>query len=130
MSDNQPTVKPSVLVAEDQADLRDMITATLELSGHRVFSAADGQEAVEQAEEQRPDLIILDLHMPGLNGFEVCERLKAQEPFRSVPILIISAGGSREQIRASLNAGAQEYLAKPFELDHLIQRVDALLTTA
>jgi DNA-binding response OmpR family regulator len=131
MSDNNPTpTVPNILVAEDQTDLRDMITASLELSGHRVIATSDGQQAIEQAEEQHPDLIILDLHMPRVNGFEVCERLKAQETFRRVPILIMSAGGSREQIRASLDAGAQEYLAKPFDLDHLIQRVDALLTTA
>jgi DNA-binding response OmpR family regulator len=131
MSDNsQPSAMPNILVAEDQADLRDMITTSLELAGHHVIAATDGQQAIEQAEEQRPDLIILDLHMPRVNGFEVCEHLKAQETFRRVPILIMSAGGSREQIRASLDAGAQEYLAKPFDLDHLIRRVDALLTTA
>lgn len=130
MSDNQLPAMPNILLAEDQTDLRDMITTSLELSGHRVIATSDGQEAIEQAEEQRPDLIILDLHMPRVNGFEVCERLKAQETFRRIPILIMSAGGSREQIRASLNAGAQEYLAKPFDLDHLIKRVDALLTAA
>jgi DNA-binding response OmpR family regulator len=131
MSDNDPApAVPSILLAEDQADLRDMIATSLEISGHRVIATSDGQQAIDQAEEQRPDLIILDLHMPRVNGFEVCERLKAQETFRRVPILIMSAGGSREQIRASLDAGAQEYLAKPFDLDHLIQRVDALLTTA
>jgi DNA-binding response OmpR family regulator len=130
MSNNTQEAMSNILVAEDQTDLREMIASTLQLSGHNVVAAADGQEALERAESQTPDLIILDLHMPRLNGFEVCERLKAQEHFREVPILIISSGASREQVNASLKAGAQEYLPKPFDVNHLLQRVEALLTTA
>jgi DNA-binding response OmpR family regulator len=119
-----------ILVAEDQTDLREMIAFTLQLAGHEVISAADGQEAIAQAKESRPDLIILDLHMPRLTGYQVCEKLKARDEFSETPILIISAKGNSDEVQAGLDAGAQEYIRKPFELDHLMQRVDALLTNA
>lgn len=117
-----------ILVAEDQADLREMIATSLAIAGHQVIPAVDGQEAVEQAEKTKPDLILLDLNMPRLDGSQVCAHLKAKDEFRNVPILIMS-GGSPELIEASLQAGAFECLQKPFELDHLIRRVEALLTT-
>ena len=124
-------IRPTkILVAEDQTDLREMIAFTLQLAGHEVISAADGQEAIAQAKESRPDLIILDLHMPRLTGYQVCEKLKARDEFSETPILIISAKGNSDEVQAGLDAGAQEYIRKPFELDHLMQRVDALLTNA
>ncbi|MGH2581681.1 MAG: response regulator transcription factor, partial [Anaerolineales bacterium] len=82
------------------------------------------------AQESRPDLIILDLHMPRLTGYQVCEKLKARDEFSQTPILIISAKGNSDEVQAGLDAGAKEYIRKPFELDHLMQRVDALLTNA
>jgi DNA-binding response OmpR family regulator len=124
--------KPSmskILIAEDQADLREMIAFTLQLAGHEVISVADGLEAFNQAEEAKPDLIILDLHMPKLTGYQVCERLKARDEFHRTPIVIISAKGNADEVQAGLDAGAEEYIRKPFELDHLMQRVDALLTS-
>ena len=117
-----------ILIAEDQADLRQMIALTLELAGHQVVAAQDGEIAVQQAKETLPDLIILDLHMPGLNGAQVCERLKALDEFYGTPILIISAVANTDEVQAGLNAGAREYIRKPFELDHFMQRVEALLT--
>ncbi|MEX1071858.1 MAG: response regulator [Anaerolineales bacterium] len=130
MSDNITNANSRILIAEDQTDLREMIATSLELSGHSVISTSDGQQAVEQAEQLRPDLIILDLNMPRLDGHQVCARLKAQDKFQRVPILIISAYGSPDLIEASIRLGALEFISKPFELDHLIRRVDALLTNA
>ena len=130
MATSANTRPTKILVAEDQTDLREMIAFTLQLAGHEVISAADGQEAIAQAKESRPDLIILDLHMPRLTGYQVCEKLKARDEFSETPILIISAKGNSDEVQAGLDAGAQEYIRKPFELDHLMQRVDALLTNA
>ena len=124
----QPTRMAKILIAEDQADLRQMIALTLELAGHQVVAAQDGEIAVQQAKETLPDLIILDLHMPRLNGAQVCERLKALDEFYGTPILIISAVANTDEVQAGLNAGAREYIRKPFELDHFMGRVEALLT--
>lgn len=116
-----------ILIAEDQPDLREMIAATLRLSGYEVVSAADGQQAFTSAQSSRPDLIILDLEMPHMSGSEVCRRLKAMPPFHGTPVLIISSTNDLARLEDSLNAGAREYMRKPFELDQLISRVGVLL---
>ena len=117
-----------ILIAEDQAELREMIALTLRLSGHEVEGAGDGKAAYQQARASHPDLIILDHEMPHLSGRQVCRKLKTFEAFSNTPILIISSISDPIAVERSLNAGASEYLSKPFELSRLIQRVDALLT--
>ena len=119
-----------ILIAEDQDDLRDMIAQTLRLSGYEVVAAEDGERAFQQATKTNPDLIILDYELPRLNGRQVCKRLKAMETFTNTPILIISSYGSPRHMEASLDAGAEEFIRKPFELEHLISRVDTLLSAA
>ena len=116
-----------ILIAEDQDDLREMIAHTLRLSGYEVVAAQDGEHAVQQATKTNPDLIILDYELPRLNGRQVCKRLKALDTFTNTPIVIISSYGNPRYMEASLEAGAEEFIRKPFELDHLIQRVDTLL---
>lgn len=117
-----------ILVAEDQTDLREMIALSLSLSGYEVLSVEDGLMAYQQAQRVRPDLIILDLDLPSLRGSEVCKRLKALAGFASTPIVIMSAYKSHAFMEESINAGAAEFLRKPFQLDTLIQRVDDLLS--
>src|SRR3990172_6633748 len=117
-----------ILIAEDQDDLREMIAHTLRLSGYEVVAAQDGEHAFQQATKTNPDLIILDYELPRLNGRQVCKRLKALDTFTNTPIVIISSYGNPRYMEASLEAGAEEFIRKPFELDHLIQRVDTLLT--
>ncbi|MCL5428369.1 MAG: response regulator [Chloroflexi bacterium] len=119
-----------ILIAEDQDDLRDMIAQTLRLSGYEVVEAEDGERAYKQAQFTHPDLIILDYDMPRLNGSQVCKRLKAMKAFSNTPIVIISSYGNPFFMEASLAAGAEEFIRKPFELNYLTDRVDALLTTA
>jgi len=116
-----------ILVAEDQSDLREMISFTLRLAGHQVVATNDGAEALQQAQDTQPDLIILDLHMPRLTGYEVCRQLKALEDFKDTPVIIISAKGSPDEIQAGLDAGASEYIRKPFPIENLTSRVRALL---
>jgi DNA-binding response OmpR family regulator len=123
-------VSTKILIAEDQDDLRDMIAQTLRISGYEVTATDDGENAYQQAKSTQPDLIILDYELPGLNGRQVCMRLKAMEAFSSTPILIISSYGSPRYVEASLQAGAQEFIRKPFELTHLIDKVDTLLAAA
>jgi DNA-binding response OmpR family regulator len=117
-----------ILLAEDQIDLREMIALTLRLSGYEVLTTEDGAQAYQQATATLPDLIILDLEMPLLSGSEVCRRLKARQELAATPVLIMSSHADPLVIQDSLNAGAREYLRKPFELDQLLQRVDTLLT--
>jgi len=116
-----------ILIAEDQSDLREMIASTLRMAGHEVAAEPDGEAALRTAQQIHPDLIIMDVHMPLLSGFEVCAQLKADKAFLDVRILLISGMANNQEIQAGLNAGAQEYIRKPFELGHF-QRVDALLT--
>ncbi len=119
-----------ILIAEDQDDLREMIAQTLRLSGYEVVAAEDGERAYQQAKSTQPDLIILDYELPRLNGRQVCKKLKAMDAFTNTPIVIISSYGNPRYMEASLEAGAKEFIRKPFELNHLTDRVDALLAAA
>jgi DNA-binding response OmpR family regulator len=127
MSNTSTLNMARILVAEDQSDLREMISFTLRLAGHQVVATNDGAEALQQAQDTQPDLIILDLHMPRLTGYEVCRQLKALEAFKDTPVIIISAKGSPDEIQAGLDAGASEYIRKPFPIDNLTSRVRVLL---
>lgn len=127
MSNTSTLNMARILVAEDQNDLREMISFTLRLAGHQVVATTDGAEALQQAQTTQPDLIILDLHMPRLTGYEVCRQLKALDAFKNTPVIIISAKGSPDEIQAGLDAGATEYIRKPFPIDNLTSRVQALL---
>lgn len=117
-----------ILIAEDQDDLREMISFTLRLEGHQVVPTADGEEALKQAKETQPDLFIVDIHMPRMTGYELCKQLKEQDQFEDAPIIIISARGQQDEIQAGLDAGAQDYLRKPFAPQALMNKVNALLT--
>jgi DNA-binding response OmpR family regulator len=119
---------PKILLAEDQVDLREMIALTLRLSGYEVLETEDGKQAYREAKASLPDLLILDLEMPFLRGSEVCRRLKARQDFAGTPVVIMSSHGGPMEIEDSLNAGAREYIRKPFKLDHLMERVATLLT--
>lgn len=116
-----------ILIAEDQADLREMLSFTLRLDGHQVVAAADGEEALDEALTTLPDLIVLDIKMPGLSGFQVCKQLKRDEKFGDTPIIIISAVNSDELIEEGYQAGASEFLPKPFSPQLLSERVKTLL---
>ena len=119
---------PKILIAEDQADLREMIALTLRLAGFEVVAAADGEQAYQQANVALPDLIILDLEMPHLSGSEVCKKLKARQAFANTPVVIMSSHDNPIEIENSLKAGAREYIHKPFELNFLMDKVVTLLT--
>jgi DNA-binding response OmpR family regulator len=127
MSTSKPTGMTKILIAEDQADLRDMIAQTLRMSGYEVVATEDGESAYQQAKSTQPDLIILDYQLPLLTGRKVCKKLKAMDAFTKTPIVIISSYGNPRYMEASLEAGAEEFIRKPFELTHLIDRVDTLL---
>jgi DNA-binding response OmpR family regulator len=116
-----------VLVAEDEPDIRDLIVYSLEFAGYRVVQASNGEDAIDKAEREQPDLILLDVRMPKLTGYEACERLKARETTRHIPVVFLSALSQESEIRYGLGLGGEEYIIKPFAPDELYRRVTAIL---
>jgi len=119
---------PIILVAEDERDIRELIVFTLQLSGFNVVEVPNGEEAVQKALEIKPDLILLDVRMPKMTGYEACEALKAKEKTKNIPIVFLSAKGQETEVNAGLELGAEEYFLKPFAPDDLSKRVNKILT--
>lgn len=117
-----------ILVAEDERDIRDLIEFTLQFAGHEVITASNGEMAVEVAQKTLPDLILLDIRMPKMTGYEACRVLKDIDTVADIPVVFLSAHGQEAQIDAGLEAGAYEYIVKPFAPDQLSKRVDEILT--
>lgn len=113
-----------VLVVDDDLNLLKMVSRTLELEGYRVLTAGNGKQALLVIEKQNPDLVLLDIMMPGMDGFEVCERVR---DFSNIPIVMLTAKGQIEDIRHGLDLGADDYMTKPFGADELLARVKAVL---
>jgi len=113
-----------VFVIEDDEDLLQILKYNLEKEGYTLHTARDGLRALwEMGKKERPDCILLDLMMPSPNGFEVCDYLKSSEDYREIPLIIISAKNSGEDIEKALELGADAYLPKPFSLDNLLHIV-------
>lgn len=111
--------RPTVLVAEDHEDSRLLFKTFLELKGCRVVEAADGLEAVTAVERERPDLVLMDVSMPGLDGLSVTRRLRAQESLRALPVVIISGHAAAADRDEAVAAGCSEFLTKPLEMKQL-----------
>jgi DNA-binding response OmpR family regulator len=116
-----------ILVAEDERDIREMIAFTLRFAGYEVVIANDGEQAVSLAAEELPDLILLDVRMPRLTGYDACRTIKADPSLKSIPVAFLSAKGQEDEIQAGLQAGAEEYLLKPFAPEELTEHVRAIL---
>lgn len=116
---------PKIGLAEDDLKIASLIKTGLEESGYTVATVTDGQLALETFRNMVPDLVILDIMMPGLNGIEVCRQLKAN--YKNLPILMLTALGSIDDKVTGLNAGADDYLVKPFHFKELLARIAALL---
>jgi len=116
-----------ILVVDDELAISEMIFEALKRQGFRVDTASDGDSALEKAETTLPDLILLDLMLPKLDGWEVCRRLKNQPSTKRIPIMMLTARRDEREVIAGLEIGADDYLKKPFSLGELIARVKALL---
>lgn len=119
--------KEIVLVVDDEEDIQELVRYNLESSGYVVMSAGDGEEAIAKANEVFPDIIVLDLMLPGLTGFEACARLKNSQRTRDIPIVMLTAKGDEADIVKGLESGADDYVTKPFSPKVLIARIAALL---
>ncbi|GCE49672.1 two-component system KDP operon response regulator KdpE [Thermosporothrix hazakensis] len=116
--------KTTILVADDDPQLLRLVSRNLEFEGYDVLAASDGQQALEQIEKHAPALVLLDVMMPRLDGFTVCQRVRE---FSSVPIIIVTARGQDQEKVKGLDLGADDYLTKPFSVDELLARVRAVL---
>ena len=116
-----------ILVAEDEEDIRDLIEFTLSYVGHEVISVSNGEEAYQSARKVLPDLILLDVRMPIMSGIEACKKIKSDPETHRIPVVFLSAKGQDSEIKAGLEAGAVEYLLKPFSPDDLNRRLSEIL---
>jgi DNA-binding response OmpR family regulator len=114
----------SILLVEDDASVREAVTMALEGDGHRVSTAAAGDEAIERWRQVRPDLVLLDVMLPVIDGFEVCRRIRAVD---QVPIILLTAKADPIDVVVGLESGADDYVTKPFETRVLLARVKAVL---
>jgi DNA-binding response OmpR family regulator len=118
--------KKKILLADDEEDIKAVITLFLESKGYQIITAFDGLAALDLARSESPDLILLDVMMPVVNGFDVCTRLKADEDTRDIPVVMLSAMAQSESVDKGLAAGAVDYVVKPFDparLEEVIARI-------
>jgi two-component system OmpR family response regulator len=115
----------TVLVVDDEEYIRDLVTSSLRLAGFTARAVADGSQALDAVERDRPDLVILDVRLPGMNGFEVCRKLRAEGS--DVPVVFLTARDTPEDRLSGFTKGGDDYVTKPFSLEELVARVRAVL---
>ncbi|HEX2591370.1 MAG TPA: phosphate regulon transcriptional regulator PhoB [Rhizomicrobium sp.] len=120
-------VKPTILVAEDETALITLLRYNLEREGYRVVEAVDGEEALLVAEEEKPDLVLLDWMLPQLSGIEVCRRLRSRQESRNVPIIMLTARSEENDRIRGLDTGADDYMTKPVSIPELLARIRAVI---
>ena len=117
-----------ILIAEDEPDIRELVAFMLRFAGHEVVAASNGEEAVQTAAREIPDLILMDVRMPRMTGYDACRAMKANPDLHDVPVVFLSAKGQEAEIQSGLDAGAEEYLLKPFSPAELTSRVGSILS--
>jgi CheY-like chemotaxis protein len=121
------SVRRLVLIADDDEDILALVRATIERSGHEVMAVADGAAALSAMAERRPDLAVLDIAMPELDGLEVLRRLRADDEMRDLPVILLTAQAQAADVERGFATGASAYVRKPFSPRDLATRVDDLL---
>jgi CheY-like chemotaxis protein len=116
-----------ILIAEDEPDIRELVAFTLRFAGHEVVATSNGEEALHKASEYIPDIILMDVRMPRMTGYDACRAMKADPLLKNIPVVFLSAKGQDSEIQTGLEAGAEEYLLKPFAPDQLTERVRVIL---
>lgn len=121
-----------ILIAEDEKDIRELIQFSLTFAGFQVVTASNGKELVETARSMKvkPDLIMSDVRMPQMTGYEACAEIKKIAELRDIPVVFLSAKGQESEIQTGLDSGAHEYILKPFAPDELIKRVSEIVSKA
>ena len=116
-----------ILIAEDEPDIRELVAFTLRFAGHEVVATANGEEAVQQAGQIIPDIILMDVRMPRMTGYDACRIMKADPILKDIPVVFLSAKGQDSEIQTGMAVGAEDYLLKPFAPDQLTERVKTIL---
>jgi len=117
-----------ILIAEDEPDIRELVAFTLRFAGHEVITTSNGEEALRQASQLIPDIIIMDVRMPKMTGYDACRAMKADIMLKDIPVVFLSAKGQDSEIQTGRDVGAEDYLLKPFAPDQLAERIKAILT--
>lgn len=123
-------LKESILIVEDEEDIRELISYNLLKEGYQVAGVGTGEEALQAVDKKPPDLILLDIMLPRLDGLSVCRNLKNNPRFASIPIIMLTAKGEEADVVTGLNLGADDYITKPFSPKVLLARVRAVLRRA
>lgn len=119
--------KTRILVVEDEADFRDLITHLLQEKGFEALSAPNGEEGLKLYKESAPDLVLLDVHLPDMTGFEICRRIRAEGPRPRTPVLLCTVRSEVAPVAEGLSSGADDYVIKPFQVSDLLERIRAAL---
>ena len=116
-----------ILVVDDEIYIVHILDFSLGMEGYEVITALDGEEALEKANEHKPDLVVLDIMMPKMDGYETCKALKANETTKNIPVILLSAKGRNVDMQTGYDVGADEYITKPFSPRKLVDRINAIL---
>ena len=119
--------KPKVTIVDDDRDTRDLLAFALDAEGFEVNAAANGLRLISSLQLKRPDVILMDVNMSWIDGFELCKAVKKNEQFRDIPVIFVSGRGEPEDRRRGMEAGAADYFVKPLDLNALIKRLRGLL---
>ena len=119
--------KGKILVVDDEIYIVHILDFSLGMEGYEVVTALDGEQALEKARSEKPDLIVLDIMMPKLDGYETCKRLKADPDTKDVPVILLSAKGRNVDQKVGFEVGADDYITKPFSPRKLVERINAIL---
>jgi DNA-binding response OmpR family regulator len=122
-----PETRPFVLVAEDDEDILELVAGLLEERGYEIARAADGREALALISARCPDLAVLDVRMPKVDGFEVSRRIRAGGDTRELPVILLSALAREQDVALGFDAGATDYIKKPFSPEELVARIESIL---
>ena len=116
-----------IVIAEDEPDIRELIAFTLRFAGHEVIAGSNGEEGYDLTKKEHPDLSMFDVRMPKMTGYDACKKIKADPEIAHIPVIFLSAKGQENEIEQGMEAGAEEYLLKPFAPDQLTERIKTIL---
>ena len=119
---------PKILIAEDEQDILELIIFTLQFGGYEVIPTSNGEAALEMTRKKHPDLVLLDVRMPRMSGYQVCTKIKSDLETQHIPVVFLSAKGQEAEIKTGYEKGAIDYILKPFAPDHLLDRLEEILT--
>lgn len=118
---------PKILIVEDNQDNRELIVKALRINGYKLIEAIDGEEAIEKAKSERPDLILMDLFIPKIDGYEVTRRLKGNDEFKNIPVIACTAHAMKGDMEDALAAGCDGYIPKPIDVRQLSKQINSFL---